>query len=867
MNNLRFAVRQLLKSPGFTFVAVLTLALGIGANTAIFTVVNAVFLEKLPYRDADRIAVIWETNVERSGRSNVVGPANFIRWKERATAFESLAGYAETRANLVEGGNPEELIAQNVTAEDFSVIGVGPFLGRAFTAEESADPKSSVVILSYELWERRFGSDPSLIGRSIQLNGKPQTVVGIMPAGVRLFLKAGSLVDKPVDFWWPFVLGPEAREPRGRYLSVIGRLKPGVTMEAARTEMNAISASLTTELPTFDTGWSIKLVSLREELSNELRPALLVLSGAVAFVLLIACANVANLLLARGAARRHEMAIRSALGATRAQIVRLLLVESLTLGILGGLFSLLVAQWSLALLEALSPVELTAAGHLSLSGPVLAFTGAVSIVTAVACGLASAFTGSRDDVQQALVQGGRQIGGGLRHRRLRHAFVIAEIAVAVVLLVGAGLMLRSFAAMRQVEPGFDSSNVLTMRMQLPRAKYQDDAARIRFFREVIERVAALPGVQVAGAVSYLPMAGLGAATSFTIEGQPPAAPGRDKTTAVTVCDNGFFQALKIPLLRGRLFTEPEMQQKRDVVIINEALARQFFPHEDPIGKRVTINMSDPDVPTEIIGIVGDTRAVDLVTPARPQSFWPHPQLAYNLMTLTVRTAGNPLGSAQAIEGQIHALDKDQPVSEVRTMEQWVARSLAQTRFSSLLLVTFAGLALVLAAVGIYGVMSYGVSQRTSEIGVRLAVGAEDKDIRKMIVWDGVRLAGNWPRSRPRPGHCNEPHSHQSAFPNDGGGSAHLRPCHRGPGHGRAAGQLFARASRLENPTRAGTQISITAPTSHPSNVYDRSSLRASPAPEIARLYRPHRADARARDRDEHRDLQPRQRSLSPRTPL
>ena len=741
MNDFRFALRQLLKSPGFTFVAVLTLALGIGANTAIFTVVNAVFLEKLPYRDADRIAVIWETNTDRPGRSNVVGPANFIRWKERATAFESLAAYAETRANLVDGGNPEELIAQNVTADYFSVIGVEPFLGRAFTPEEMANPKSSSVILSYELWQRRFGSNPSIVGRDIQLNGRPQTVVGIMPAGARLYLKAGSLVDKPVDFWWPFVLRPDDREPKGRYLSVIGRLKPGATMEQARTEMNAISTILVAELPTFDTGWGIKLTSLRQELSNELRPALFLLSGAVAFVLLIACANVANLLLARGAARRHEMAIRSALGATRTQIIKQLLTESLALGILGGLLSLLVAQWSLALLEALSPVELTAARHLTLSGPVLTFTGAVSILTAMACGLASALAGSRDDVQQALAQGGRQIGGGLRHRKLRHAFVIAEIALAVVLLVGAGLMLRSFASMRQVDPGFDSTNVLTMRMQLPRAKYPDDAARIRFFREVTDRVATLPGVQAAGTVSYLPMAGLGAATSFSIEGQPPAAPGQENSTAVTVCQNGFFQALKIPLLRGRLFTEQEMQQKRDVVIINEALARQYFPNEDPIGKRVTISMNDPDVPTEIIGIVGDTRAVDLVTPARPHSFWPHPQLAYNLMTMTVRTAGNPLGSAQAIEAQIHALDKDQPVSDVRTMEGWVARSLAQTRFSSFLLMAFAGLALLLAAVGIYGVMSYAVSQRTSEIGVRLAVGAEDKDILRMVVWDGVRLAG------------------------------------------------------------------------------------------------------------------------------
>jgi putative ABC transport system permease protein len=740
MNDLRFAFRQLLKSPGFTFVAVVTLALGIGANTAIFTVLNAVFLERLPYRDADRVAVIWETNTSRPGASNVAGPSNFVRWKERATAFESMAAYAETRANLTDNGNPEELIAQNVTAEYFSVIGALPFLGRAFTAEESADPNSSAVILSYELWQRRFGASEFIIGRSIQLNGKPQTVVGVMSPGVRLYLKAGSLVNKPVDFWWPFVLGPDARQQRGRYLTVIGRLKPGVTMESARNEMNAISASVAAELPEFDTGWGIKVVPLRQELSGEIRPALFLLSGAVAFVLLIACANVANLLLARGAARRHELAVRSALGATRGQIVKQLLMESLLLGILGGVVSLVVAEWSLALLEALSPIDLSALGHLSLSYPVLAFTGAVSVVTAVGCGLASALEGSRADVQQGLAEGGRQIGGGLRHRKMRHAFVIAEIALAVVLLVGAGLMLRSFAAMRRVNPGFDSTNVLTFRTQLPRARYPDDAARIRFFRDLTTRVATLPGVQSVGAVSYLPMAALGAATDFNIEGQPPSAPGHDKTTAVTVADNGYFRTLKIPLIRGRFFTDQEMQEKRGVVIINDALAQQFFPNQDPLGKRVIIKMNNPYEPTEIIGVVGSTHATDLATPAKPESYWPHPQLAYSLMTLTVRTDHNPLGLVEAIETAVHALDKDQPISEVRTMDGWVAKSLAQVRFSSSLLMAFAGLALALAAVGIYGVMSYAVSQRTSEIGVRLAVGAEARDILGMIVWDGARLA-------------------------------------------------------------------------------------------------------------------------------
>jgi putative ABC transport system permease protein len=418
-----------------------------------------------------------------------------------------------------------------------------------------------------------------------------------------------------------------------------------------------------------------------------------------------------------------------------------LLVESFVLGAGGGILGLLVAQWSVALLGALSPVHLTTPDRLTLSYSVLAFTSAITILTTLACGLVSAWGGSRVDLQEALVEGGRQVGGAVRHRRLRHAFVVAEIALAVVLLIGAGLMLRSFAAMRQVNPGFDASHVLTMRMQLPRAKYPDDAARTRFFHEAAASTANLPGVQSVGTVSYLPMAGLGAVTSFTIDGEPPSAPGQDKTTAVTVCDNGFFRTLKIPLLRGRFFNEQEMREKRNVVLINEAFARQYFPNQNPIGRRVTIDMTDPKVPTEIIGVVGNTQAVDLVTPAQPASFWPHPQLAYNLMTLTVRTSGDPLGSLRAVESRIHALDKDQPVSDVQTMEQWVAKALAQTRFSSLLLILFAGLALVLAAVGIYGTMSYAVSQRTSEIGVRLAVGAEEKDILRMIISDSVHLAG------------------------------------------------------------------------------------------------------------------------------
>jgi putative ABC transport system permease protein len=740
LQDLRFGLRLLLKSPGFAAVAVLALALGVAANTAIFSVVNAVLIRPLPYRDPSRLVMVWEHNRIRDRRQNVISPANFIDWQEQSDVFEEMAAYNDWHANLTGGGEPVEVPVQYTTPNLFRVLGARPVLGRDFTPDDVRPDAPAVVVLSHGLWQRRFGGDAGVVGQVVTLNGSPAEVVGVMPAGFQWFVRKSSFSGKPAELWSPFGLTAEHRVRRGRYMSAVARLKDGITAERAQAELSHVAARLEQQHPDFNTGWGVEVTPLREQFAGQIRPALWVLLAAVGFLLLIACANVANLLLARAAARRKEVAIRAALGASRWRVVRQFLTESVLLALAGGGLGLLLAWWGVELLVAMAPRDLVDVGSVGLDLPVLGFTLGVSLLTAVFFGVAPALEAARLDANESLKEGAKGSTGGRRSRRLRATFVVSEVALALMLLVGAGLAVKSFVRLASVSPGFDPDGLLTMRVELPRRKYSDGRQAMQFYRQALERIAGLPGVESVGAVSFLPFGGPASATDFTVEGRPAPRPGEEPSTEVRVIDENYFRAMRIPVLRGRGFSPQEAAEERRVAVISESLAKKYFPGEDPLGKRIRVVMKRDPPLTEIVGVVADVKLHALDEEPRPTVYWPLAELPANFTSLVVRAKGDPLALAAPVRKEIQAIDAEQPVADVRTMNQLLAESVGRARFSAFLLGVFACVAVALAVVGLYAVMSYAVAQRTHEIGIRVALGARGRDILGLVVRQGLGLA-------------------------------------------------------------------------------------------------------------------------------
>ncbi len=727
----RYGCRMLRRQPLFSAIAILTLALGIGANSAIFSVVNAVLLRPLPFKEPDRLIKLWETFLP--GGQGTVSVPNLKDWREQNDVFTEIAAYQFGNFNLQGSDNPERVQGATVSANMFTVLGVEPQLGRGFLPEED-QPGHRVVVLSNQLWKRNFSSDPQILGKDIALGGEGFTVVGVMPAGFQF-------PRRTTELWVPLVTTPVQNQARGsHFLFALGRLKPGVSEAQAEEQMRVIASRLEQQYPEEQSGRSVLLIPLQEEMVRNVRPALLILLGAVGFVLLIACTNVANLLLARAAGRRREIAIRSALGAGRGRLMRQFLTESVLLGLLGGVVGLALAKIGLQALVTLAASFLPRADEVTLDGRVLGFTLLLSLVTGIGFGLAPALQVSRSSVQDVLKESGSS-GNSARRNWLRSILVVVEVAAALVLLVGSGLLIKSFFRLQQVDTGLRPENVMTMGISLPDAKYPTPETAALFYKQVLDRVTTLPGVQSAGIINLLPVQSWGFNGDIEIEGQGPYPPGQAPLAEFRSISPDYFRALGVPLVSGRFFNDRDNQTGAPVIIINQTLARDLMPHQDPIGKR--IRGLTPDWAT-VIGVVGDVRQSGLTNPTRPEIFFPYTQdqasaLGKN-MSMVARATNDPTSLVSAIRAEVLAVDPAQPIYNVKTMQDVIADSVSNSRLNMVLLTIFAAVALVLAMIGIYSVMSYTVNQSTREIGIRMALGARPGHVLKLVVGHGLLLA-------------------------------------------------------------------------------------------------------------------------------